>query len=296
MIIRKSIAYLIFTFFFSSILAQEDKVHETFFDTNKYTLSQEQRTQLDTFLSALPKDKVLDVTIYGYCDDRGSEAYNLQLSQNRANTIREIIMDYGIKDVIIKDTDGKGELLLTKLDNTTDEVQRKLNRKVELIVALANPAKGESPAIVVEDAQPTEETVNQYKTFDDNDIMKGDRILLENILFRTNYSSVKGSSYKDLRLLAKFLKDHDNLYFKIQGHVCCINRGRDAIDLRTGKRNLSVMRAKFIYDYLAQLGIEKKRMRYEGFGSKHPLGGQIKYDKRVEILITYVKKKTKANP
>ena len=35
-------------------------------------------------------------------------------------------------------------------------------------------------------------------------------------------------------------------------------------------------------------------MRYEGFGSRYPLGGDTKFDKRVEILVTYVKKiKTK---
>ena len=31
-------------------------------------------------------------------------------------------------------------------------------------------------------------------------------------------------------------------------------------------------------------------MRYEGFGSKFPLGGDKSEDKRVEILVTYVKK------
>ena len=75
--------------------------------------------------------------------------------------------------------------------------------------------------------------------------------------------------------------------------MCCVGRGRDAIDLKTGKRNLSVARAKFVYDYLAKNGISKKRMRYEGFGSRYPLGGDTKLDRRVEILVTYVKKRKK---
>ena len=122
----------------------------------------------------------------------------------------------------------------------------------------------------------------RYKSFTDT-IEKGDRILLDNILFKINYSYIKGSSYKSLRALAKYLKENDNIIFKIQGHVCCVGRGRDAIDLRTGKRNLSVSRAKFVYDYLSKNGVSKKRMRYEGYGSKYPLGGDTKLDRRVEI-------------
>lgn len=113
---------------------------------------------------------------------------------------------------------------------------------------------------------------------------------MENILFKTNYSYIHGKSYKSLRTLAKYLKENENIIFKIQGHVCCVDHGRDAIDLKTGKRNLSVMRAKFVYDYLAKNGVAKKRMRYEGYGSKYPLGGDPKMDRRVEILVTYVKK------
>ena len=260
-------------------------MHETFFDTDEYGLITKEEAKLNRFIKSLPKQKILDITIYGYCDDRGSKSYNLTLSQNRANTIKKIFMASGIPDSIITNTDGKGELLLTPLDDVNNEIQRKLNRKVEIIVAIK-----QEPPVSSELEEKEDEVAKRYKTLKD-EIVKGDRILLENILFKTNYSYVKGKSYKNLRTLAKFLKEHDNLIFKIQGHVCCIARGRDAIDLRTGKRNLSVSRAKFVYEYLASQGVDKKRMRYEGFGSKYPLGGDIKYDKRVEILITYVKKK-----
>lgn len=272
----------------SNLLAQVDRLHETFFETDKYDLTAQEEAKLNRFINTLPKEKVIDISIYGYCDDRGSRTYNLELSQNRANTIKHSITAAGIPDSLITDTDGKGELLLTLLDDTSNKIQRQLNRKVEIIVAL------KQERVITPEEEETEKelskTPSKYKTFAD-EIMKGDRILLENILFKTNYSYIKGSSYKNLRELAKYLKKHDNLIFKIQGHVCCVGRGRDAIDLKTGKRNLSVSRAKFVYEYLARQGISKKRMRYEGFGSRYPLGGEIKYDKRVEILITYVKKK-----
>jgi len=67
---------------------------------------------------------------------------------------------------------------------------------------------------------------------------------------------------------------------------------RDAIDKKTKKRNLSVARAQYIYDYLARKGVDKRRMKYVGLRRKFPLGGDPKFDRRVEILVTYVGKKT----
>ena len=81
-----------------------------------------------------------------------------------------------------------------------------------------------------------------------------------------------------------------NIYFTIQGHVCCTQNSRDAVDKKTRKRNLSVARAKYIYDYLERKGVDKRRMKFVGLRRKFPLGGEPKLDRRVEILVTYVGK------
>jgi flagellar motor protein MotB len=83
------------------------------------------------------------------------------------------------------------------------------------------------------------------------------------------------------------LLTRSDIYFTIQGHVCCTQNSRDANDRKTKKRNLSVARAKFVYDYLVKKGVNPKRMKYVGMRRKFPLGGDPKYDRRVEILITY---------
>ena len=237
----------------------------------------------------MPLEKIEDIAIYGYCDDRGSDAYNQALSQRRADAIKTAFVNKGVSDSIITNADGKGELLLTRLDDVTNEIQRKLNRKVEIIVSLKVPPKPVETKTEDLEEEIVMEIPPRYKTLTDT-IEKGDKILLENILFKTNYSYIHGKSYKNLRTLAKYLKENPQLIFKIQGHVCCVDHGRDGVDLKTGKRNLSVARAKFVYDYLSKNGVDKKRMRYEGFGSRYPLGGDTKEDKRVEILVTYVKK------
>lgn len=229
----------------------------------------------------MSKEDIIDIYIYGYCDDRGSDEYNHALSQRRADAIRAIFVAKNVPDSIIKDTDGKGELLLKKLDNGKSEAQRALNRRAEIIVSLKQHNI---------DTTSTEETsTNYYKNYTKDKLVKGDRILLKNILFKTNYSYLVKESYSDLKKLTAFLKEHPEIYFKIEGHVCCIGNGRDGTDFKTGKRNLSKARAERIYNYFAGEGISKERMRYEGFGSKFPLGGDDHNDKRVEILITYIK-------
>ena len=62
-----------------------------------------------------------------------------------------------------------------------------------------------------------------------------------------------------------------------------------------GKRNLSLARARYIFNYLMKNGIAKKRMKYMGLKHKHPLGGDPKFDtliKKSSILVSLIKKKS----
>ena len=95
-------------------------------------------------------------------------------------------------------------------------------------------------------------------------------------------------SKKTLEDIAKVLMERKDIYFTIQGHVCCTQNTRDAIDRKTKQRNLSEARAEYIYNYFAKKGVDKKRMRHIGLRRKFPLGGDPKFDRRVEILITHI--------
>ena len=77
----------------------------------------------------------------------------------------------------------------------------------------------------------------------------------------------------------------ESFSFVIQGHVCCTEGESDAVDRKTNKKNLSIARAKFVYDFLLEKGVSKERMSYEGLAHKFPLGGSEDKDRRVEILI-----------
>ena len=58
------------------------------------------------------------------------------------------------------------------------------------------------------------------------------------------YAKIKPQSYKHLKRLAKILKEREDIFFEIRGHVCCTRYGRDAIDRKTKKRNLKKQKRK----------------------------------------------------
>ena len=268
----------LFVFYFS--FSQNEKTHVVYFETDKYDILEIEKNRLLLFADKIKKEKIKKISIYGFCDDRGSNSYNLILSQNRANTIKTILLKTLLDPSLITNVDGKGELLLKFVKTEDINIARGLNRKVEIKVELFE----EIASPVLKDKLGRELPLTL-----DSDLIVGDKIVLKNILFETGYSYVLEESIPVLENIVKKLLERDNLSFVIEGHVCCTSYGRDAVDRGTGKRNLSLSRARYIYSYFLKKGIDKKRMKYTGLKHLYPLGGDTKFDRRVEIEITYIK-------
>ncbi|MFP3541557.1 OmpA family protein, partial [Pseudomonas sp. SIMBA_044] len=67
------------------------------FDTAKWTLRPEARAKLDKLVSDASGATFALVTVKGYTDSRGSDAYNLNLSQHRAETVAAYLRDHGLQ-------------------------------------------------------------------------------------------------------------------------------------------------------------------------------------------------------
>jgi len=268
--------FLLYLLISQLTLAQNELVHEVYFDTDKFEIPPVEHEKLLSFLANIEKIDIEKISIYGFTDDRGSDSYNMVLSQNRANTIKEIFSNNEFDETIMTNVDGKGKLLIKTVEHQSLDEARSLNRKVQIIVKPYYPPRVE--------VKPQKKDIT---TILKGELKAGDKFKLDNILFHTGYSDVLEESLKTLEDLANILVIRKDIYFTIQGHVCCTQYSRDAIDRKTKKRNLSVARAKFVYDFLVKKGVDPKRMKYVGMRRKFPLGGEPKYDRRVEILITY---------
>ena len=98
-------------------------------------------------------------------------------------------------------------------------------------------------------------------------------------------------SKENLRVLLNTMLANKTLRIQIRGHVCCLpDYQADAMDQDTYTEDLSLQRAKEIYLYLVDNGVEPERMTFIGLGGKYPKVREITesdktQNRRVEIKI-----------
>jgi outer membrane protein OmpA-like peptidoglycan-associated protein len=103
-------------------------LHNIFFETNKYDLLPESRTELQQLILFLSENPTVSIEIGGHTDNIGDDESNLILSKNRAKTVYEYfkINKLPLKNISFK---GYGESLPIS-DNKTEQ-GRKNNRRTE---------------------------------------------------------------------------------------------------------------------------------------------------------------------
>ncbi|MDB5278524.1 MAG: OmpA/MotB domain protein [Ferruginibacter sp.] len=100
-----------------------------FFENNSDKLKVASLVQLDELTTLLKKYENANLSIGGYTDSKGTDAYNLTLSQKRTESVKKYLISKGITDSRLSAT-GYGETLPIA-DNKT-ALGRAKNRRVEL--------------------------------------------------------------------------------------------------------------------------------------------------------------------
>src|SRR5690606_36906365 len=107
--------------------------------------------------------------------------------------------------------------------------------------------------------------------FDITQIPKGKTFILKNIYFPMGRHFPRESSYEDLNMVLEAMKENRFLAIQIEGLVCCISNVADAYDLDSRQMDLSLNRARFIFEYLKARGISESRLKYVGYGKSRPI-------------------------
>lgn len=100
------------------------------FDTNKYDLKMNAKSDLQEFAQVLIEFADADVAIFGHTDSTGNDRINDPLSINRANSVANYLLASGVSPTQIKSVVGKGSKEPIA-DNGTVE-GRAENRRVEV--------------------------------------------------------------------------------------------------------------------------------------------------------------------
>jgi outer membrane protein OmpA-like peptidoglycan-associated protein/Tol biopolymer transport system component len=114
----------------------------------------------------------------------------------------------------------------------------------------------------------------------------GGNVTLQNIFFDTNKYELLPNSQAELSILIDLLNTNKNLAIEIQGYTDNIGEARL-------NEKLSENRAKAVYDFLINSGIDKNRLTFKGYGATNARFDNNtedgrKQNRRTEFLITKI--------
>lgn len=99
-----------------------------FFDTDKYNLKPESRTELERLATLLKKNPRMTIEISGHTDNVGTPDYNRTLSENRAKAVYEYLINQGVS---VSRLTYAGYGLTRPIDTNDTDAGRANNRRTE---------------------------------------------------------------------------------------------------------------------------------------------------------------------
>ena len=112
---------------------------DVLFDTGKYSLKSGAREKLAKVAGILLAYPGLNIEVGGYTDNVGGDAMNQKLSENRAGSVRDYLVQQGVSTNAVSSKGFGNTLPVASNDNAAGRQQ---NRRVELLVsgdAIGNP-------------------------------------------------------------------------------------------------------------------------------------------------------------
>ena len=130
-----------------------------------------------------------------------------------------------------------------------------------------------------------EDNIELTSTFVDlfSNLNAGETFILPDLFFEFAQSNILPDSYSELQRLLNYLINNKTVKLEISGHTD--NQGS-----ATFNQKLSVDRAKTVYNYLVDKGIDSNRLSYKGYGEEHPIAPNDTEEnraknRRTEVLI-----------
>jgi outer membrane protein OmpA-like peptidoglycan-associated protein len=117
----------------TEIIKKTDSItlQDIIFEFNSYELTQDAKNEIMEIFKNKAFNSLLEIHIEGHTDNVGKENYNLELSQKRANSVKEFLTLIGMDENIIS-TEGKGDQF--PIDDNSTESGRKTNRRIEIMI------------------------------------------------------------------------------------------------------------------------------------------------------------------
>lgn len=204
------------------------------FEINQSTVQRESDEKIDTVATFMRKYPDTTAVIEGHSDEVGPTADNMLLSQRRAENVVSYLAAHGIALSRLKAV-GFGETRPIA-DNKT-EIGKRLNRRVDAIIACATDIEGLAP--------------------------KSARVTMAlEMEFATNQADIRPQYREELRKVATFMKANPGVTATVEGHTS--NQKVAA----GSEMALSRARAQNVVNYLvSNFDVARARLSAEGYGA-----------------------------
>lgn len=258
--IRNYFALLILLCVNVNTLSAQEKL-ELFFDFDKDVPNEKSSEKLSNWLESI--DSIEITKIEGYCDFVDTDEYNKELSLRRANSVLSTLKSNNL-NVQKADIIGFGE------NFQQSKVQSENRKAIVYYEQIKKPKPVEPPKDSKLSKQITESKV-------------GEKLKLENLNFYNHSDIVRVESRPILEDLLQIMKANETLKIEIHGHICC---------MLDDSHQIALLRAKMVYNFLIQNGINKNRLHFKSFGSAKPIyplpeknEEERDANRRVEIMV-----------
>jgi OOP family OmpA-OmpF porin len=233
------------------------------FDINKDNIDREDREKLSVVEIFMKKYPDTTAVIEGHTDEVGTNEENMRLSQRRAESVVNYLVERGIARSRLRAV-GYGETRPIA-DNRT-EIGKRLNRRINAVIACATDIEG----LTVAAARATMALEMEY-----------DR----------NQADVKPQYREELRKVANFMKANPRVTATVEGHTSNQVPGASP----DAAMELSLRRAQNVVNYLVtNFDIARSRLSAQGFGATRRFAyntsaeGQ-RENRRVNIIFDFPK-------
>lgn len=255
-----------------------------YFERNQFTPTAAEQNRLQQWIQSHPGAKIL--AMYGSTDETGSTAANDTLAQKRVDAVYALVKG----KVAIREDFKK----ISLGERQQRYAQAALNRNVTLVFLEAHERAKEQQLIpptpaestpVVQPSAPSRRVVTEADFPENIQVEQPDGrvqafqmdrqfmatlaqapanevLTLGRMQFVVNTFAMVPESRVVLYELLWVLRKNPKLRLGIEGHLCCSP---------TDRQDLSTQRARAIYQFLVQQGIDKQRLTYKGLGTTQPL-------------------------
>jgi OOP family OmpA-OmpF porin len=204
----------------------------TEFDVDKTEIRPQYRDEIAKVGNFMKQYTTTKAVIEGHSDNVGDAEYNRSLSQRRAESVvNHLVETYGIGRSRLT---AKGYGMANPVADNATDAGKQANRRIEAIIDCALDVKKVTPP---------------------------DRLCMNlNMEFNTGKADIKPQYKDEIAKVVEFMKQYPTTTTVIEGHT-------DNVGSYDYNMKLSQQRAKNVVDYLVKnFGIEKSRLEAKGYG------------------------------